>query len=169
MWMLHLLPTDFLELVVNALLIGGAIATFLSFFVIHRILLRWPGLCAYNLFLQILSITALVAGVYFKGGYETEMLWREKVAEAERKQHEAEARSQEVNTVVETKIVTQTRVIKEKGQDIIKYVDREIEKIVLAPDDKGRCSIVSREVVDIHNEAANLNKAVQNGNQAIKK
>jgi hypothetical protein len=54
-------------------------------------------------------------------------MWRERVAEMEKKVAEAEAKSQQVNTVVETKIVEKVKVIKEKGKARIEYIDRVVK------------------------------------------
>ena len=80
MWLLHLLPDSFLIYVINGICIAGAVATILGFF------LGWvPFVDRWKLPLQLLGIALLVAGVYFKGGYSTEMEWRARVAEVEKK------------------------------------------------------------------------------------
>ena len=54
--------------------------------------------------------------------------WRERVAELERKVKDAEERGNEVNTVIQTKIVKKIEQIHTNGENIITYVDREIVK-----------------------------------------
>ena len=76
--------------------------------------------------MQIAGILLLTTGVYFQGGYTTEMAWRERVAEVEAKLAAAETRSAEVNTEIVTRVVTQTRIVRERGDDIVRYVDREV-------------------------------------------
>ena len=151
MWLLHFLPDGFLAFVVNFVLIVGLISTILTFFVLNRLLRLFPVLANYHLALQVASVVILTAGVYFKGGYSAEMIWREKVAELEVKVKEAEAKSAQINTVVQTKVVTQTKVVKEKADTIVKYVDRP----VIQEYDK-KCPI-PKEVIDIHNEATEMN------------
>jgi hypothetical protein len=46
---------------------------------------------------QIVSLVVFLAGVYFKGGYTTEMLWRKKVAEAQKEVEEANQRADKIN------------------------------------------------------------------------
>jgi hypothetical protein len=101
--------------------------------------------------LQILSIILLVGGVYFKGGYSTETEWRARVAEMEQKVAEAEAKSQQTNTVIKTKIVNKIKTVKEYQ---IVYQDRikEVEKIIDA-----ECK-VAPEAITILNDAARLRK-----------
>ncbi len=141
--------------VVNSILIAGAIGSFLSFFVLHKILNKFPALAPYHLLIQIVSAALLVAGIYFKGGYSVEMEWREKVAELEVKLEEAKKESAKVNTVVETKIVTKTKVIKEKADAVIQYVDRPVMQ------EFDKTCPIPREAIDVHNEAARMNKAIE--------
>jgi hypothetical protein len=127
MWMLSFVPDAVLFYIVNAILVIGAIGTFLTFFILHRIV-RWlPAIAPYHLILQIISMVFLVAGLYLRGGYGVEMEWRERVAEMEKKVAAAEAKSKEANTVVETKIVEKVKVIKEQGQKQIEYIDRVVK------------------------------------------
>lgn len=151
MWLLHFLPDSVLAYVVNIVLLLGAIGSFLSFFVLHRILNKFPSLAPYHLLIQIVSAVLLVAGIYFKGGYGVEMEWRAKVAELEEQLKVAKAESEKVNTVIQTKVVTQTKVVKERGQEIIKYVDRPVFQ-----DYEKKCPL-PKEVIDVHNEAAEMN------------
>jgi hypothetical protein len=121
--------------------------------------MMFPPLANYYRIAQVVSIIILLAGVYFKGGYSTEMLWRERVAEVEAKLKEAEAKSAEVNTVIETKIVNRVKEIKVQGDEVIKYVDREIVKY----DTKflpGEICEIPKEVISAHNAAA-LNKPIE--------
>ena len=80
----------------------------------------------------------LVVGVYFRGGYGVEMEWRARVAEVEAKVAAAEAKSKQVNTVIQkvyvdkVKIVTDTKiVIQEKIVEKEKIIDAECK---VAPD-----------------------------------
>jgi hypothetical protein len=159
MWILHFLPDTFLAFIVNAILIIGVVSTFISFVILNRLLIMFPPLANYYRIAQIVSIIILLAGVYFKGGYSTEMIWRDRVAEVEAKLKEAEAKSAEVNTVIETKIVNRVKEIKVQGDEVIKYVDREIVKY----DTKflpGEICEIPKEVISAHNAAA-LNKPVE--------
>jgi hypothetical protein len=121
MWILHLLPDSLIAWIVNLILIAGAVVTVAGFFV--RFI---PFVNAYRIPVQIAGILLLTTGVYFQGGYTTEMAWRERVAEVEAKLAAAETRSAEVNTEIVTRVVTQTRIVRERGDDIVRYVDREV-------------------------------------------
>jgi hypothetical protein len=97
MWMLAWVPDSLLLWIVHAVLVAGIVGTFLSFFLLHRIVRWFPALAPWHLLLQIVSIALLVGGVYFKGGYDTESSWRAKVKEAEAKVAVAEQQSQKLN------------------------------------------------------------------------
>ena len=56
MWMLSFVPDSLLLYIVNAILIAGAIGTFFTFFILHKVV-RWlPAIAPYHLILQIISI-----------------------------------------------------------------------------------------------------------------
>lgn len=97
MWMLWWVPDSLLQWIVHAILVAGVVGTFLSFFLLHRIVRWFPALAPWHLLIQIVSIVLLVGGVYFKGGYDTEASWRAKVKEAEEKVAIAEQQSQKLN------------------------------------------------------------------------
>lgn len=118
MWILHLLPDSFLIWVINGICIAGVVATVLGFF------LGWvPFVGRWKLPLQLLGIALLVAGVYFKGGYSTEMEWRARVAEVEKKVKIAEEKATKANAKVQTKIVTKIVKIKEKAKVITERIE----------------------------------------------
>jgi L-cysteine desulfidase len=101
-----------------------------------------------------------VLGVWLRGGYDTEMAWRAKVAEAEARVAVAEQQSKETNTVIEQKIVEKTKVIKGKTEYITQYLDREVVKKEEIIKYIEQCP-VPKEIIDIHNQAADMNKAAE--------
>lgn len=146
MWMLSFIPDSFLLYILNAILVVGAVGTFFSFFLLHRIV-RWlPALAPYHLFLQIISIALLVIGIYFRGGYGVEMEWRARVAELEEKVKVSEAKSKEVNTVIQKVYVDKIKTVKDT-QIVVQEKIKEVEKII----DK-ECKVPD-EAVNLHNEA----------------
>jgi uncharacterized membrane protein YeaQ/YmgE (transglycosylase-associated protein family) len=145
--MLSFVPDSLLIWIVNTILIIGAIGSFLSFFVLHKILNKIPALAPYYLLIQVVSAVLLVAGIYFKGGYDVEASWRDKVRVAQEKAALAEAQAKEANTKLDAEVKKKQKVVKE---NTIVYRDRirEVEKII----DK-ECK-VAPEAIDIHNAAA---------------
>ena len=153
MWILHLLPDAFIEWIINIILIAGAVTTVAGFFV--RFI---PFVNTYRTPVQIAGILLLTTGVYFEGGYSTEMAWRERVREAEAKVAQAEKLSAETNIQVITKLVTQTKIIHDKGQTIVDYIDREVVKNQEVIKFVENCPIPSV-IIATHNAAA-LNQPI---------
>ena len=155
MWLLSFVPDSFLLYIVNAILIAGAIGTFLTFFILHRVVRWFPAIAPYHLILQIISIVLLIGGVYLKGGYGVEMEWREKLRVAEERARAAEEQAKVVNEVVVTKYKDRVKTVKEQ---VVVYQDKikEVEKII-----NQECK-VAPEVVDIHNAAAKNKKMEAN-------
>ena len=129
--MLAWVPDSFLLWVVHAVLVTGLVGSFLSFFLLHRIINWFPALAPWHLLLQIVSIALLVGGFYFKGGYDTESAWRAKVKEAEAKVAQAEQKSQELNAnlVAEQKKKQKVRV---EYYNTVKTQIQEVEKQINA-------------------------------------
>ena len=111
----------------------GLVGTLSSYFI--RFI---PPLFPYAGLIKTIGIVLLVVGVYFRGGYGVEMEWRARVAEVEAKVAAAEAKSKQVNTVIQkvyvdkVKVVTDTKiVIQEKIVEKEKIIDAECK---VAPD-----------------------------------
>lgn len=151
MWILQLLPDGLILWFTNLLLLVGIVLTVTGFFV-HRI----PLLYQYQLPFKIVGIALLAAGVYFRGGYGVEMAWRERVQELEQKLALSEEQSKKVNVEIREKVVYKNRVIREQGKTLTEYVDREIIKVV-----PEQCNRLPQEVIDVHNEAARMNQAIE--------
>lgn len=73
--------------------------------------------------------------------------WQAAARELELKVAEAEAKSQQVNEVIRDRIVTRTQVVKLRGDDVVRYIDREVTKT-----DAG--CVISPEFVQAHNRSA---------------
>jgi predicted membrane metal-binding protein len=153
MWILQLLPDALILWFCNILLLVGAVLTLAGFFV-HRL----PFLYQYQLPFRVIGIALLVLGVYFRGGYAVEAEWRERVADLEAQLKTAQEESAKVNTVIQERVVTKTRVVKEKADAIIERVEviKEVD-----------CR-VPQEAIDVHNEAARMNRAIEAQRKATK-
>jgi hypothetical protein len=119
MFILHFLP-DFVTHLILLVGILGTIAGFVLGFI--------PFIKLYQLPIQIISVLLLSFGLYVEGGLANEQSWQLKVKEVEAKLAKIEAQSQEENVKIVEKIVTKKEYIKTKGQDIIKYLDKEVVK-----------------------------------------
>jgi preprotein translocase subunit SecF len=153
MWMLGWLPDSFLLYIINIVLLAGVVGSFLSFFVLHKILNKFPALAPYHLIIQIVSAALLVAGIYFKGGYSVEMAWREKVKEAEAKVAVAEEQSKELNTKLEEERKKKQKV-KVEYYNTVKTEIKEVEKVINA-----ECKIDPKVNELINKAATNPEKA----------
>lgn len=164
MWILSVLP----EIAIHLIFSAGVIMT-LAGFVLGFI----PFINRYKLPIQILGILVLALGIYLEGGLADNKEWQLKVAEMEVKVKEAEAKSATKNVEIQEKVVTKTQIVKEKGKDIIHYVDRivtkEIPKEIPGPEREKIVEVIKyvencpvpQLLIDQHNAAAVLNKAAQ--------
>ena len=83
--------------------------------------------------------------------------WEARVKEMQDKVAAAEAQSKEENVKIVEKLVTKTQVIRTRGEDIVKYVDREIVKYDEKFAKGGVCEI-PQEFIKAHNDAAEAPK-----------
>jgi hypothetical protein len=122
---------------------------------------KWiPFYGYYVKILQPFGIVLLVLGVWLRGGYDVEMAWRAKVADVEAKIAVAEEKSKETNTDIEQQVIEKTKVIKGKTEYITQYIDREVVKNQEIVKYIENCP-VPKEIIDIHNQATELNKAAE--------
>ncbi len=115
--MLSLIPTEILQLFVHGVIILAAVLFVASFF-----------FGVYKPLFRIAAFVIALFGIYFEGGYMTEMEWRARVEALEAKVKVAEEKSAEVNTVIEKQYVDRVKVIKETANANIQYVDRVVAK-----------------------------------------
>jgi len=147
MWLLHFLPDSLLAFIVDAVLLAGVLATLVTCFLLKHLIRLLPALAPHIKIAQIISVVVLLLGVYFKGGYSSEMAWRERVREMEAKVAAAEAQSQAANDKLAAKGKEKIKIIREKGVIIKQYVNREVARY------DNTCVIPSA-VVKAHNAAA---------------
>ncbi len=150
MFILHLLPDTVILWVCNGLLLVGIALTVLAFFIKSI-----PFINQYRIPAQILGIALLVSGVYFRGGYAVEQEWRERVALVQAKVAAAEQLSKEETIKIVEKVVEKTKIVRTRGTDIIKYVDREVVKYDVKFAPGGVCEI-PQEFITAYNRAAEV-------------
>jgi uncharacterized membrane protein (DUF106 family) len=148
MWILSILPDAAIHIIFG-LGILGTIAGFVLGFI--------PFVKTYQFAIQICSIIVLVFGVYLEGGLADYKEWELRVKEMEAKVAQAEAKSANTNIEIQEKVVEKTKIIREKGRDIIKYIDKEVVKKEEVIKYIENCP-VPKEFIDLHNQAAELNK-----------
>jgi hypothetical protein len=142
-WVLALIPDSFFLWITYLLIAVGV-----GLYVASKLVTWIPLISQYKLPAELVGVVLLVAGSYLFGSYGTEMAWRERVRELEAKVKAAEEKSQQVNTVIETKIVEKIKVVKENV-----YVNREIIKEVAGKQLDAQCTL-PRSTVSLHDSAS---------------
>ena len=146
MFILSILPDAAIHIIFG-LGILGTIAGFVLGFI--------PFVKTYKLAIQVISLLVLVLGVYLEGGLADYKEWELKVKEMEAKIAQSETKSAEKNIEIQEKIVEKTKVVREKGNDIVKYVDREVVKKEEVIKYVENCP-VPKDVIDTLNKAASM-------------
>lgn len=144
MFILSILP----EWVFHLMLLIGVLGT-LAGFVLGMI----PVIKNYIIPIRVISLLVLSLALYLEGGLADYKVWELKVKEVEAKLAEAEAKSAVENVKIVEKVVTKTQIVKTRGKDIVKYVDREIIKYDEKFAKGGVCEI-PKEFIKAHNDAA---------------
>jgi hypothetical protein len=144
MWILNWLP-DWIFYGILFLGIIGYISTYLLRFI------PIPAIYMYKTPIQLVSILFMAFGVYMAGAIANEQAWKDRVAKLEKEYAESQVKSEKVNTEVVTKYVTKREVIHQRGEDQIRYIDREIVKY-------NEICRLPKEVITLHNDAAKAPK-----------
>ena len=119
MWLLSFLP-DWWFYALLALGLTGIFVSYLMSFI--------PFVSMYRNLIQATSIVAIVIGTYMTGAISNEDKWQLKIKDLELKLAKAEAQSAEENIKIVEKIIIKKQIVKEKGEEVIKYIDREVVK-----------------------------------------
>lgn len=138
MWLLNLLPDWIYYLTAIVGIAAILAAKFLSFI---------PILKQYGLPVSIGGLLLLVVSAWIIGGVMTEQKWQDRVKELEAKVAVAEQKSAQENVKIVNKVVTKLEVVKVRGEEIVKYIDKEVKVY----DDQ--CNI-PKVFVEAHNRAA---------------
>ena len=152
MWMLSFIPDSLITLIVHIIFAIGVIGFFVGSFAS-----KFPFISAYGNVVKIIAGVLLIAGLYFEGGIGVENEWRNKVAELEAKVALAEQQSAKENVRIVEKVVKKTEYIRTRGEDIVKYVDREVVKYDEKFRPGGVCEI-PKEFIKAVNDAAEAPK-----------
>ena len=146
-WIMALLPDSLLSWIFYTCFFAGMALILASWFITFIPILnkyRWPT--------QVVGILVFGLGSYLIGGLGVELMWRERVKELEAKIQVAEQKSQQVNTVIEQKIVYKTKIVEKKT---VEYVDR-IKEIAKEVD--AKCEVDPRIVEELNKASENPSK-----------
>ena len=124
MWFLSFIPDWILQWAIHGLVIFGLVLTFIGSLV--RFI---PVIQPYALVGRQLGIVLLVIGVFFEGGYATEMSYRARIAEMQTKIKEAEVKSAKANEKLAAEVSKNKELIKEKVNKNAKDIEAKREAI----------------------------------------
>jgi hypothetical protein len=140
MWILEWLPNWIFYAILLLGVIGFAVTYLLKFVPI-------PALYVYKTPIQIVSVVFMVIGVYMAGSIANNEAWEAKVKEVEAKLAEAEAQGAKETVKIVEKVVVQEKIVRQRGQDIVKVVEKEVVKY------DNKCEIPPP-FIEVHNQAA---------------
>ena len=101
----------------------------------------------YQLPIKILSGAVVLATLFIFGVLYCNKAWTQAAKELEDKVAAMEAESAQVTETIKEKVVVKTKIIQQRGQDIVQYVDREVTKT-------DAVCVISPEFISAHNRAA---------------
>jgi len=138
MWIINFLP----EWAFHLLLILGGLTTIAGF-----ALGMIPIIKKYGLALKVIGVTTLLLALYLEGGLADYKAWELRVKEMEARVAAAEAEAAKKNTEIVEKIVLKQQIVKERGNEVVKYIDKEIVKY-------DNTCVIPKEFIEAHNKAA---------------
>jgi len=142
-WMLSLIPDSIFVWIYYVMLTLGV-----GLYVASKLVTWIPLMGQYKLPAELVGVVLLVVGAYFYGGYGVQAAWQARVAELEAKVKAAEEQSQKVNTIIQERVVTKIKVVKENV-----YVNREIIKEVAGKQLDASCSL-PKSTISLHDSAS---------------
>ena len=145
MWMFSLLPDSIFVMLTYVIFAAG-----LLLYIASKMVQWIPIMAQYRIPAELVGVLCLCIGAYFFGWRGNEEHWLAKIKELEQKVAIAESRSREVNTVIETKIVTKIKVIKETV-----YANKEIIREVAGAQLDSQCSLPQSSVVLLNSASRN--------------
>jgi hypothetical protein len=138
-WLLQLIPDGIFVWLTYLLFAAGVIL-----YVASKLVSWIPLMGRYRFPAELAGVVALVIAAYFYGGAS----YREQIAEMKQQVRIAEEKSQQVNTVIETKIIEKIKVVKENV-----YITREIVKEVAGRQLDAQCSL-PQSTISLHDSAS---------------
>ena len=123
-WMLSLIPDSIFVWIYYLLTILGV-----SLYIGSK-LVKWiPMMGQYKLPAELVGVILLVSGAYLCGGYGVQSAWEARVKDLQDKLKVAEEKSQQVNTVIETRVVERVKVVENKVEVVKTLIQKDKELI----------------------------------------
>jgi len=127
-WMVGLLPTWAFHSMIAA---GSALI------VASWVLKRISFVSQYNFPIYVIGTTLTIAGVWYSGMRESQAIWEARLKDMTAQVAIAEARSQQVNTVIETKVVERVKIVKDTknaNKETAKLIARQLDDRCIVPE-----------------------------------
>jgi hypothetical protein len=124
------------------LLLSGLIGLFISYL---------PQVKTYELLIKSFAYTIIAATIFTLGMLYCENTWKQAASELQSKINVMAAESKVVNDVIKEKTTTQIQIVRIRGEDVVKYIDREVVK-------HDNTCVIPQTFVDVHNRAAEVPK-----------
>ena len=144
-WIFSLLPDSIFVMLTYVIFAAG-----LMLYIASKMVQWIPIMMQYRMPAELAGVLCLCIGAYFFGWRGNEEHWLARIKELEEKVAIAESKSREVNTIIETKIVTKIKVVKETV-----YANREIIREVAGAQLDSQCSLPQSSVVLLNSASRN--------------
>lgn len=106
-----------------------------------------PQAKAFHIPIKILAATLIAAGIFLTGMLYSNKVWQARAQELELQVAQAEQKSQQTNEIIRERLITKLQVVKLRGEETTRYIDREVTKY------NSGC-VIPPEFVTAHNRAA---------------
>ena len=110
-----------------------------------------PPLKPYALLFKICGGVVVLSTIFIFGMLWSNSAWKQAAQELQARVDVAEAKSQTVNEVIQERVVYKTQVVRQRGEENIRYITREVVKY-------DNSCIIPPEFVTAHNTAAKAPK-----------
>ena len=142
-WMLSLIPDGILIWIYYLLTALG-----FGLYVASK-LVKWiPLMGQYKLPAEIVGVVVLCGSCWLLGGYGVELGWRERIKEMQAKVDAAEAKSQQVNTVIQTRVVERIKTVEKKVEVVRTIIEKDKEAI------NAECKVPEIAIIDYNKAVA---------------
>jgi hypothetical protein len=142
MWILQFLPNWLFYLLLFVGIIG---------YLVSNTLLK---LLPYTDIIKIASIFTIIFGIFMVGAIHDNDAWVQRSEKLQQKVLELETKSTDTNTKIVEKVLVKKQVIKERGDEIVKYIDREVVKDNEVVKYIEHCPKLPDEIINTINKAA---------------
>ena len=135
-FLVEMMISSYMPYIVHGILILGIVGYFAS---------KFAGI--YKFIAMPVSVAMIVGAIFFEGNLYALQKYNKEVAEYQEKIKVAEEQSKKTNTVIQTKVVEKVKIVKEKTDANVQYV----EKVLVKYD--NMC-VLPNATISLHNSAS---------------